>query len=114
LPLRLVFFVGAAGIELPSSSGESSENAAKPPELSPANSPGATVGDDPRGSEAVQASPIAAPADTDDAIFAAYKVAKAAGDIERARALLDLLSPKAADAPGVTSLTLVRGKEGRQ
>jgi membrane associated rhomboid family serine protease len=60
-------------------------------ETAPANSPGATVGDGPRGPEAVRASPIAAPADADDAIFAAYKVAKAAGDVDRARALLDLL-----------------------
>jgi hypothetical protein len=55
-------------------------------------------------------------ADTDDAIFAAYKVAKAAGDVARARALLDLLVPKmaAADAASTTSLSLVRGKGGRR
>lgn len=89
---------------------------AGPRGLASANSPGATVGDDSRGPEAVLTSPIAVPADTDDAIFAAYKVAKAAGDVDRARALLDLLAPKSAavDVASVTPLAFVRGKRGRR
>ena len=93
-----------------------SRNVAKTCESAFANSPAATVGDDSRGPEAVPVSPIAVPPDTDDAIFAAYKVAKAAGDVARARALLELLAlPKStvADAASVTPLSVVRGKGGR-
>jgi hypothetical protein len=108
--------VGAVGIELPSQDPEMPRNVAESSESAPANSPGATVGDGPQGPEAVPASPTAAPADTDDEIFAAFKVAKAAGDVERARALLDLLEPKtpAPDTGSVTSLALVRGEGGQQ
>jgi hypothetical protein len=108
--------VGAAGIELPSLDPESSGNVARTRESGFANSPGATVGDESRGPEAFPTSPIAVPADTDDAIFAAYKAAKAVGDFDRARALLDLLAPKSAavDAVSVTPLALVRGEGGRQ
>jgi hypothetical protein len=108
--------VGAAGIELPAPESESPRIDAKSSETGPAIGPGATAGEDQRGPEAVPASPIAAPADTDDATFAAYKVAKAAGDVDSARALLDLLVPKRAsdDAASVTPLSLVRGEGGRQ
>jgi hypothetical protein len=53
--------------------------------------------------------------DIDDALFAAFKVAKAAGDCDRARALLELLAPNSAtpDAGSVTPLALVRGN-GRE
>jgi hypothetical protein len=107
--------VGAVGIELPAPEPESPRNDAKTCETAPANSPGATVADGPRGPEAVPASPTAAPADTDDAIFAAYKVAKAAGDVDRARALIDLLVPKtpSPDMGNATPLALVRGEGGR-
>lgn len=93
---------------------ESPRNVAKTCESASTNSPVETLGDDSPGPEAFPPSPITVPTDTDDAIFAAYKVAKAAGDIDRARALLDLLAPKsaAADAASVTSLALVRGKKG--
>lgn len=106
--------MGAAGIELPSLESESLGNVAKTCELASANSPGATVGDDTPGPEAFPTSPIAVPADTDDAIFAAFKAAKAAGDLDRARALLELLAPKTrdADAASVTALALVP-RQGR-
>jgi hypothetical protein len=107
--------VGAAGIEPSSPEPESWRIVAKTCELASGNSPGATVGDDSRGLGAVPTSPITVPADTDDAIFAAYKAAKAAGDVDRARALLDLLSPSPAAAvpASVTSLALMRAKGSR-
>lgn len=109
-----VFLVGAAGIELPSLEPESSRNVAKTSELASSNSPGVTVGDDSPGPEAVPTSPIAVSAGIDDAIFAAFRLARAAGDVDRARALLDLLDPKssAGEAAGVTPLSLVRGQLG--
>jgi hypothetical protein len=45
--------------------------------------------------------------DIDEAIFAAYKAAKAAGDTKRARALLDLLDAEQKPAP---VLRLTRSK----
>jgi hypothetical protein len=94
---------------------ESPRIVAKTCESGSANSPAATVGDDSRGLGAVPVGPVAVPADTDDAIFAAYKVAKAAADVDRARALLALLSPgpSAAGPASVTPLTLM-GMKGRR
>jgi hypothetical protein len=108
----IVNSVGAAGIELASPDPESWRIVAKTRELAPTNSPGATVGDGSCGPEAVPAAPTNVAAGTDDAIFAAYKVAKAAGDVDRARALLALLSPTpaAAGPASVTPLALMRVK----
>ncbi len=110
IPAKLV---GAAGIEPASTEVETARIDAKTPEPGSPNSPGGTVRNDRCGPEANPTNPIG---DTDDAIFAAFKRAKAESD-PRAAALLDLLSakPAAENVPAtVAPLVLVRGKGGRE
>lgn len=69
---------------------------------------------DESGGALPRAAAASEPVDADAAIRLAAKLAIDAGDLERARALLDLLAPKqAATVASVTPLAVLRSKVGR-